>query len=118
MAITKASSQGKLLRLVHKKGVLYIFYDFECCQTKDLIKNDPSKKEHEVNLCVTQQACDKCRNSNNVGKESEFCGKREHVFWGENIVDNFMQYLGEINRYITLPPPHYLGWAANGCNRL
>lgn len=37
MAITKGSSKPK-------NGVLYVFYDFECYQTKDLSKNDPSKK--------------------------------------------------------------------------
>lgn len=48
-------------------------------------------------MCVAQQACDKCRDDNNVGIICVFCGKRENIFWGENIVGNFMQYLGEIN---------------------
>lgn len=63
-----------------KNGALYIFYDFECYQTKFLIENDPTKKEHEVNLCVVQQACDKCRDKENNKIRCKFCGKRQHVF--------------------------------------
>lgn len=94
IAVTKRSSKAK-------NGVLYIFYDFECYQTKLLIKDDPSKKEHEVNLCVVQQACDKCRDNSNINIACQFCGEREHIFWGSNIVHDFMQYLGSLDDKFT-----------------
>lgn len=84
-----------------KNGVLYIFFDFECYQTKLLTKNDPLKKEHEVNLCVAHQACDKCRDNDNINIACQFCGEREHIFWGSNIVHNFMQYLGSLDDKFT-----------------
>lgn len=83
-----------------KNGALYIFYDFECTQSKPL-NNDATKKEHEVILCVAHQACDKCRDDDNINTACSFCGKREHIFWGENIIDDFMNYLGEINDKFT-----------------
>lgn len=94
IAVTRRSAKPK-------NGVLYIFYDLECYQTKLLTENDPSKKEHEVNLCVAQQACDKCRENDNNEIECEFCGERQHTFWGSNIIDDFMQYLGELNDKFT-----------------
>lgn len=84
-----------------KNGVLYVFYDFECCQTKLLVDNDPTKKEHEVNLCVAQQACDKCRDDSNIDTACVMCGKREHIFWGVDIVASFMEYLGELDDKFT-----------------
>lgn len=85
IAVTKRKPKPKF-------GVLYIFYDFECYQTKYLIENDSSKKEHEINLCVAHQACDKCRDSDNLETICELCGQRENIFWGPNIVHDFMEY--------------------------
>lgn len=84
-----------------KFGVLYVFYDFECFQTKNLIVDDPSKKEHEVNLCVAQQACDVCRENPKNKIICKRCGKRQHKFWGNNIIHDFMQYLGGLNDKFT-----------------
>lgn len=90
-----------------------MFYDFECFQAKLLVEDtrpkkknkkqcDSSiKKEHEVNLCVAQQTCDKCRDNDENDIICEFCGDRMHIFWGENIVDNFMNYLGGVNDKFT-----------------
>lgn len=72
-----------------KNGPLFIFYDFECYQNKPLASNC-NKFEHEVMLCVAHQACENCTFVDNVHKKCLLCGKREHVFIGENVVKNFM----------------------------
>ena len=57
IAVTKPKSQPK-------NGAFYVFFDFECYQTKDMnmmTKNQSQiVKEHEVNLCVAHQVCYRC----------------------------------------------------------
>lgn len=91
MAITKPKPS-------RKNGDLYIFYDFESTQTK---KIGDTKFEHEAVLCVAHQACDKCRNEADVNLECVNCNKREHIFFKDNVVHNFMLYLGNINEKFT-----------------
>lgn len=93
IAVTKPKSK-------RKNGDLYIFYDFESTQTKK-IDNDNTKFEHEVVLCVAHQACDKCRNVPDVNLNCENCGKREQIFFRDDVVHNFMVYLGDINGKFT-----------------
>lgn len=96
IAITKPKSK-------RKNGDLYIFYDFESTQTKKIgySNNNNPMFEHEVVLCVSQQACDKCRDISDVNLACENCGKREQIFFRENVVHNFMVYLGNINEKFT-----------------
>lgn len=77
-----------------KNGPLYIFYDFECYQNKPL---DDDKFEHEVMLCVAHQACDNCTFVDEIDKNCLKCGKREHVFLGDDVVQSFMEYLGSLS---------------------
>lgn len=79
-----------------KNGPLFIFYDFESYQNKQ-IGSDSNKFEHEVMLCVAHQACDNCSFIDNVRDPCLKCGRREHVFIGENVIENFMQYLGSLS---------------------
>lgn len=83
-----------------KNGDLYIFYDFESTQTKQM-GGDNTKFEHEIVLCVAQQACDKCRDMPDVNVDCLNCGKREHIFFQSDVVNDFMIYLGNINEKFT-----------------
>lgn len=84
IAVTKRSA-------IPKHGSLYIFYDFECYQTKLLIENDQSKKEHEVNLCVAHQVCKMCSSNPDSDISCNLCGERQHIFWGDNIIDDCLK---------------------------
>lgn len=79
-----------------KNGTLFIFYDFEAYQNKQ-IPNEVGKFEHEVMLCVAHQACNICNIVDDIMENCSKCGKREHVFIGEQVIENFMKYLGSIN---------------------
>lgn len=83
-----------------KNGDLYIFYDLESVQTKPL-KNDPSKREHEANLCIAHQACDLCRDIQNIQSICGKCGQREHLFERNDVIHNFMTYVGNIGEKFT-----------------
>lgn len=87
-----------------KNAQIFIFYDFECTQNKPIPDKDNSF-EHVPNLCVAQQACDTCEKEENIDSDCSNCGKREHIFERENVVENFMLYLGKINekfKYVTI----------------
>lgn len=79
-----------------KNGTLFVFYDFECYQNTPF-EQDDRKFEHEVMLCVAQQSCIKCRNSDEIEDVCENCGSREHIFIGDNVIEKFMTYLGQVN---------------------
>ena len=79
-----------------KNGTLFVFYDFECYQNKTF-EHDSSKFEHQVMLCVAQQSCIKCREVDDIQKTCLFCGNREHVFMNDNVIEQFMRYLGSLN---------------------
>lgn len=86
----------KKIKKETKNGKLFIFYDFECYQNKPF-SQDCQKFEHEVMLCVAQQACIKCKNVDDVKVPCENCGTREHVIIGGDVIVNFMMYLGLVN---------------------
>lgn len=77
-------------------GDLYIFYDFESFQTKAM-NNENTNFEHEVMLCVAHQSCKKCRDNNNITDFCEQCGVREHIFNSNDVIHDFMEYLGKID---------------------
>lgn len=77
-----------------KNGTLFVFYDFECYQNKAFAR-DSEKFEHEVMLCVAQQTCSECYDVDTDSCEN--CGVREHLFVKENVVKEFMQYLGSLD---------------------
>lgn len=79
-----------------KNGPLFIFYDFECHQNKKF-DHDDNKFMHQVMLCVAHQACDNCTFVDDINNCCTKCGKREHVFIGDDVIENFMQYLGRLN---------------------
>jgi len=98
IAVTKPKPQPK-------NGAFYVFFDFECYQTKDMnmmtTNHNCVAKEHEVNLCVAHQVCYRCGDVDGANTSCYYCGDREHIFWGDNIVDDFMQYLGRIDDKFT-----------------
>lgn len=93
IAITK-------LKPKRKHGDLYVTMILNQHKQKKM-GNDATKYKHEVVLCVAQQACDKCRSVSDVNLACEKCGQREHIFFGENVIHNFMIYLGNINEKFT-----------------
>lgn len=74
---------------------IFVFFDFETTQN-DRLPTATEKFEHKVNLCVAQQVCRYCMNDfDNLEINCEYCGKREHIFEGENSLKYFMEYLAE-----------------------
>jgi hypothetical protein len=69
---------------------MYVFFDTEC--TQDLAKCDGSF-EHIPNLICAQQMCSKCEAVDDLNVDCEQCGKRTHVFWAEDPVGKFIEYL-------------------------
>merc|ERR1711962_330723 len=70
------------------KQTSHIFFDFECIQETGI---------HEPNLCVAQKVCCECLDQEDVTC-CRRCGKREHVFRGENTQRDFCEWLfGEEN---------------------
>lgn len=74
-----------------KSKVLYVFYDFETRQDK-LVEGHDDVYEHEVNLCVLQQACTVCIDNEDLTRLCHSCGIREHVFKTEP-VKQFVEYV-------------------------
>lgn len=86
----------KKIKKETKNGVLFIFFDFESYQNKP-IEHEDNKFEHEVMLCVSHQSCITCRNFEDINVLCANCGAREHVFMGDDALENFMTYLGGLN---------------------
>lgn len=47
-------------------------------------------------MCVSSS-----RDSEGFDISCVFCGDREHIFWGDNIIDDFMEYLGSLDDKFT-----------------
>ena len=93
----------------------FIFFDFECTQDdfiecdmkynpdllgkcQNSLKCDCGVYEHKPNLCVVHKVCTLC-----MDKEIECknCCKREHVFSGENTLNDFCHWLFSEENYST-----------------
>lgn len=74
---------------------ILIFFDLECMQTRRFGNNN-NNFGHEPNLCVAHQACDKCAAEQDVTQTCSVCGIREHIFSDQNIIAEFMAYIGSI----------------------
>lgn len=48
-------------------------------------------------LCVAHQACDNCTFVDDAEIMCLKCGKREHVFVGGNVLENFMVHFGSLD---------------------
>lgn len=75
---------------------LFIFFDLECTQSKSFT-DDATKFVHIPNLCVSHQVCDTCEIIKDVNEPCENCGIREMIFFGDNVITHFMEYLGSIS---------------------
>jgi len=69
---------------------LYVFFDTEC--TQDLENHDGSF-EHIPNLICAQQMCSKCEAVDDLSIDCKQYGKRTHVFWAEDHVGQFIDYI-------------------------
>jgi hypothetical protein len=91
----------------------FIFFDFECTQDdfvqcemnynpdvfgkcKNCFKSNCGVYEHRPNLCVVQKVCTICMDKDT---ECENCGKREHVFSGDDTVNEFCLWLFSEENY-------------------
>jgi ribosomal protein L40E len=66
------------------------FFDKECIQ--DLEKRVGSF-EHIPNLICALQICSKCEAADDLSVDCEQCGKCIRVFWEEDPVGKFIEYL-------------------------
>ncbi|CAH0556585.1 unnamed protein product [Brassicogethes aeneus] len=73
---------------------LFVFYDFECMQEKELSSNIFL---HEPNLCVVQQVCSNCITVDNIDLDCNKCGKRKHIF-SEDPVGSLLNFLHEFEK--------------------
>lgn len=74
---------------------MFVFFDLECTQTKEF-SNDNTKFEHEPNLCISQQVCGACEGSYDLHNPCFNCGVRERIFMKNDVICNFMHYLGSL----------------------
>lgn len=75
---------------------LFIFFDLECTQSKPFT-DDAAKFAHTPNLCVSHQVCATCEIITDMNLPFENCGIREMIFFGNNVITHFMEYLGSIS---------------------
>lgn len=73
---------------------LFIFYDFETTQNT-LLHGNTQKFQHLVNLCISQQTCGQCMETE-IQDNCMNCGERLKIFNKFDVIDSFMKYLGEI----------------------
>nr|XP_015840028.1 PREDICTED: uncharacterized protein LOC103315075 isoform X1 [Tribolium castaneum] len=74
------------------KTFLLVFYDFETTQDREFKQN---LYQHEVNLCVAQQACHLCLNNQKINENCNNCGERMKIYQGDNILENFLNDIVE-----------------------
>ena len=72
-----------------QKTIPFIFFDFECRQDDG---------EHVPNLCVAHRACNSCIITP-IDEPCHFCEPREHIFAGENTLQDFLTWLFECKRH-------------------
>lgn len=61
------------------ESFLFIFYDCECKQDKLYSEYETNLYQHEVNLCVMQQVCQDCIDSNDIEMDCKKSVKGQHV---------------------------------------
>ena len=68
--------------------ILYIFYDFECI-INSADNDDITKEYHTPILIVSNTCCNHCLYTEDIFLDCTTCGKRLHIYVGDNIVENF-----------------------------
>ncbi|XP_033221216.1 uncharacterized protein LOC117175616 [Belonocnema kinseyi] len=74
------------------KRIRFVFYDLETRQTKTL-PGDNSVHIHEPNLCVVQKVCSDCLLNENMNNSCKYCGVRQLVFRGDELIENFIEHV-------------------------
>ncbi|XP_044591938.1 uncharacterized protein LOC123270042 [Cotesia glomerata] len=85
-----------------KQCVKFVFYDLETRQD-DKFHGSEKMNIHVPNLCVAQQVCNVCCDTDDfeLGKERPLCdqcGVCETIFHGEDCVNKFVDYVLEISK--------------------
>jgi DNA polymerase type B, organellar and viral len=81
-------------------NVLYVYYDFES-RMDEQVEGAPEKYKHIPNLCVVFQKCNFCPNLVNpedIDMPCVYCGTRKHIFERDNTLDDFIDYLLNLDR--------------------
>lgn len=74
-----------------KKGFLFVFFDLECTQSTP--SETPGEFIHRPNLCVARQHCYRCLDDLNAENDCLVCGRRLHIFRGDECIAEFFQIL-------------------------
>ena len=77
--MTKNALESKHVYARKKGRVAFVFYDFETRQDATL-KGTTNVKKHVPTLCVAQQICEECAESNDMSARCRWCGIREFIF--------------------------------------
>ena len=75
-----------------KHKYLFVFYDFETRQD-DPYKNHPSTTVHVPVLCVAQQVCTDCENTEDISIICNTCGIRQHILEHDPVNELVMLYV-------------------------
>ncbi|CAH0387605.1 unnamed protein product [Bemisia tabaci] len=74
-----------------KKGFMFVFFDLECTQSTP--SETPGEFIHRPNLCVARQHCYRCLDDLNAENDCLVCGRRLHIFRGDECIADFFQIL-------------------------
>jgi len=69
---------------------MYVFFDTECTQNFEKLEGS---FELIPNLISGWRMCSKCEVVDDLSVNSKQCGKRTHMFWTEDPVGKFIDYL-------------------------
>lgn len=76
----------------NKEPSRFVFFDFETRQDDVMGANNYGNiYKHHVNCCVAYRVCDTCKDKNT--NDCDVCGKKMHIFMGENSLDEFGKFL-------------------------
>ena len=93
--------------LIDGTEFLFIFFDFETMQKK-MFEDNQAEKVHQPNLWIAHQACQFCISLDNIFEDCAFCGRREHIFYGNYVISSFVEYLlGKENFKKVVVMSHY-----------
>jgi len=75
-----------------KKNFNLVFFDLEC--TQDTPRGD-AEYQHVPNLCISENVCNKCIASTEEHFSCRECEGKQRIFFSENCVAEFVDFLDE-----------------------
>lgn len=77
---------------------LYIYFDLETFVSQSSNFELPTKV-HTPNLCILQQSCPGCIENENILSDCSICGVRQHIYYKNNPISQFVNYLLSLDKY-------------------